>query len=182
MRFKRFFNEVLYVNRQKFNAPIDVLRHYLNNHSNPVNLVVTYTSVDKVGINPRSQWDTPIGIYFYPLYYVVKENMQVPFASELQYINVCELTNPSKILHMESVISNSSWEAKLALQKGLDLLKKISQNTFYKTGYHSIINDVKEKFNIRSNYSYLWLGLRLLANKNPKKWNSLFRQIDIKGC
>jgi len=42
----------------------------------------------KFGINPKSQYDTPIGIYSYPVDYVIKEKGVVPFAGNEPYIQV----------------------------------------------------------------------------------------------
>ena len=57
---------------------LDYLR---NNFKNPKQLFVTFVSVDKVGLNPKSQYDTPIGVYTYPLEYVFDEE-DVPFRGD----------------------------------------------------------------------------------------------------
>lgn len=54
---------------------------------------VTFTSIDKVGINPNSRFSTPIGVYTYPLDYVIKQinrapskrNTSVPFSKILPF-------------------------------------------------------------------------------------------------
>jgi hypothetical protein len=56
----------------------------------------TFTSLPKVGVNPRSPYRTPIGVYCYPLddsevADQVKENM-LPFAGDAPYINVLRPT------------------------------------------------------------------------------------------
>ena len=38
--------------------------------SNIKNLFVSFTDLDKLGINPTSRYNTPIGIYAYPAEYV----------------------------------------------------------------------------------------------------------------
>ena len=35
------------------------------------NLFVSFTTVDKLGINPQSHYDTPLGIYSYPAEFIV---------------------------------------------------------------------------------------------------------------
>lgn len=60
------------------------------------NVFVTFTQVDKLGTNPQSGYYTPMGIYAYPLQYVLDQNMDVPYAGEAKYIQVFkvqELTN-----------------------------------------------------------------------------------------
>jgi hypothetical protein len=49
---------------------------------------VTFTKVDKLGINPRSDYNTPLGIYAYPIKYVIDEEGDVPFAGNNPYIQV----------------------------------------------------------------------------------------------
>jgi len=56
---------------------------------------VTMTELPKVGVNPRSKYNTPVGIYFYPAdYYVdnIKNDEGLPFQHRAKYINIIELT------------------------------------------------------------------------------------------
>ncbi len=56
---------------------------------------VTMTELPKVGVNPRSKYNTPVGIYFYPAdYYVdnIKNDEGLPFQHGAKYINIIELT------------------------------------------------------------------------------------------
>lgn len=53
---------------------------------------VSFTSLPKLGINPRSGFKTPLGIYAYPVEYVVQEigdspASGLPFAGEMPYAN-----------------------------------------------------------------------------------------------
>ena len=64
------------------------------------NLFVTFTTVEKVGINPGSTYATPLGIYTYPLAYVIKNihqlgnsfEIRVPFAGKAPFISVLKST------------------------------------------------------------------------------------------
>lgn len=42
---------------------------------------ITFVAVDKVGINPQTPYETPIGVYTYPLKYVLEEE-HVPFRGD----------------------------------------------------------------------------------------------------
>lgn len=56
---------------------------------------VTMTSLPKVGVNPRSKYNTPVGIYFYPAEYYVEtlhNGESLPFQHGANYINIIELT------------------------------------------------------------------------------------------
>lgn len=57
------------------------LDYLKKNFKTPDGLFVTFVSVDKVGLNPKSPYDTPIGVYTYPLDYVLNEE-DVPFRGE----------------------------------------------------------------------------------------------------
>ena len=153
MNFKQWLilSETITVKDQEFRDPLTALKHIQETHPNPENLVVTFTMIDKVGINPKSKYDTPLGIYFYPIDYVIEKRMNVPFAKEQPYLNVCEFTRPEKILHMTSDVNN---------QKGLDLL-----NVFAKEEVDLAIERLENNYELRSNYSKLWLVTREIAKK-----------------
>lgn len=73
---------------------IDKLEATTDNIGGTKNLFVSFTSVDKLGINPKSEYDTPIGIYAYPALYVSRitgtnKNMnELPFAGNQPYVNL----------------------------------------------------------------------------------------------
>ncbi|NCA15255.1 MAG: hypothetical protein EBS89_14265, partial [Proteobacteria bacterium] len=96
------------------------LKRLMSTHPNPENLVVTLTEIDKVGVNPKTQYETPLGIYFYPLDYAVGLDMRVPFAADVNFIQVCELTEPDKIIHMRPLTPQDP--ASFAQHKGVDML------------------------------------------------------------
>lgn len=45
-------------------------------------LFVTFTIHKKFGTNPMSQYTTPLGLYSYPLEFVIKQKMNVPYANK----------------------------------------------------------------------------------------------------
>lgn len=61
---------------------------------NQPNTFVSFTQVDKLGVNPRSSYDTPIGIYAYPIGYAFKEigtsrsAEALPFAGDAEFANI----------------------------------------------------------------------------------------------
>lgn len=66
------------------------------------NLYVSFTSVDKIGINPQSTYNTPIGIYTYPLKYVMDMNRpsDVPWAGDSPNMWIIRPTKP--VLRLET--------------------------------------------------------------------------------
>ena len=157
MNFKQWLilSETITIKDQEFRDPLNALKHIQATHPNPENLVVTFTAIDKVGINPKSKYDTPLGIYFYPLDYVIHKEMDVEFAGNQPYINVCEFTRPDKILHMTDDVNN---------QKGLELLNVFPQEEV-DVAMQNISNNYMYNYMLRSDYSELWLVTREIAGK-----------------
>ena len=168
MKFKEWLilTEKIMIKDQEFRDPLLALQHIQKTHPNPENLAVTFTKIDKVGLNPQNKYETPLGIYLYTLDYVIEKQMNVPFAGDRLYFNVCEFTRPEKILHMTSDISN---------QKGMELL-----NIFPKEQVDQAIENI-DKYDLRSNYSKLWIVTRKLANNKPTQWNTNLRKCGIDG-
>ena len=151
---------------QEFRDPLLALQQIQKTHPNPKNLAVTFTRIDKVGLNPQNKWKTPLGIYLYPIDYVIEKKMNVPFAGDQPYLNVCEFTRPQKILHMTSDVSS---------QKGMELL-----NVFPKEQVDQASESVGN-YDLRSNYSKLWLVTKAIANDKPTQWNINLRKCGIDG-
>ncbi len=58
---------------------------------------VTMTGLPKVGVNPRSKFNTPVGIYFYPADYyydMITNDVELPFQHNARYIQIMEITTP----------------------------------------------------------------------------------------
>jgi hypothetical protein len=58
----------------------------------PVNYI-TFTAINKLGINPRSEYNTPNGIYTYPLTKDILEQLKVgrlPFAQDQPYMSLVQ--------------------------------------------------------------------------------------------
>lgn len=57
-------------------------------------LFVTFTDINKVGVNPRTKYKTPLGVYAYPYKYVMQRNIvSVPFAERSKYIQLISAEN-----------------------------------------------------------------------------------------
>jgi len=168
MNFKEWLilTEKIMIKDQEFRDPLLALQQIQKTHPNPKNLAVTFTAIDKVGLNPKNKWKTPLGIYLYPIDYVIGKQMDVPFAGAEPHINVCEFTRPEKILHMTSDVSK---------QDGMELL-----NVFPKEQVDQASEGVGY-YDFRSNYSKLWLVTRKLAKEKPTQWNINLRKCGIDG-
>lgn len=71
-------------------SPLEEMQQILSASSNPKNLFVTFTLHKKFGTNPKSSFQTPLGLYSYPLSYVVENKMKVPYAGECPHVWVFE--------------------------------------------------------------------------------------------
>lgn len=49
-------------------------------------LYVSYTGIEKIGVNPRSGYDTPLGVYSYPLSHVLRVIKNTGNASAVEYM------------------------------------------------------------------------------------------------
>lgn len=59
------------------------------------NIYVSFTEVNKLGVNVRSKYHTPTGIYSYPIEYVIDKGAKnVPFAKKSPYVQVFRNNTP----------------------------------------------------------------------------------------
>lgn len=84
--------------RTKRNNYMDIYSRYedpeTGEYISQPNLYITFTTVPKVGINPRSEWDTPNGIYTYPLDYYIQVRGRVQYEGEdPRYVNILKATD-----------------------------------------------------------------------------------------
>lgn len=120
------------------------------------------TSINKIGINPQSQYNTPIGIYSYPLtqeYYEKLVKNKLPFAGNQRYINLFSISDS---------VNNLSYYDNLSSD-----YKKLSQI------YNNIEEVAKNAFDTaykRNDVSKFWNLTRILS-KNAIKWNALLRNL-----
>jgi len=79
---------------------------------NTPNLFVSFTAIEKLGINPKSKYDTPLAVYAYPSDYVAKMTSakSVPFAGRSPHINLFKLKNPGNVLVL-STMNNAAFKA-----------------------------------------------------------------------
>ena len=103
------------------------------------NCFVSFTELDKLGINPKSEWNTPIGIYAYPASFVVKETDTetgmdyLPFAGDSPYVNIfqatgniinlSELSNPELIEYYRRIAEYYAKHSGLSWKKSVDIVE-----------------------------------------------------------
>lgn len=62
----------------------------LSKYKNDPNIYITFTDIEKVGVNPQSIYNTPLGVYAYPVKQIWDyiERDTIPFAGEKPWIQV----------------------------------------------------------------------------------------------
>lgn len=139
------------------------------------NAFVSFTYLEKLGINPKSEFSTPLGIYAYSLDYVKKmvgdydhPGDKLPFAGDHKFINL--FSAKGRIINLSSMDQHQYNELYLELQK------KYPDETSQK------IKDARETAFQKTPGGIFWNLTRLVAEENPVKWNKVFRDLGIDGC
>lgn len=164
------------------------------------NLFVSMTTVDKLGINPQSKYDTPIGIYSYPVSYVISKTRtsdnfgNLPFAGKAPYINIFTLSN---VLNIDDMTAS---DVKNYLVKIEDLIIEDELFTNHDDEYdytEGVLDDIKlyhsksySESLVNSPGGKFWYVTMKVAQRIaddtgksktsvPIVWNWLFRSIGI---
>lgn len=126
-------------------------------------LYASYTMIDKIGVNPKSDHKgTPIGIYTYPLDYVLRKGIHdVPYQSEAPYIWLLKPTKPV---------------LRLAYYDATNLQDDIEKLSKYFPDVHDVNNKLPKsaKNNPADN---IWQLTKKLTQGNMVKWNAVLRKI-----
>jgi hypothetical protein len=171
--------------------------------SDIINLFISFTQLPKLGINPRSHYNTPLGIYAYPADYVVASThgrysmATLPFAGKQPYANIFQ--GRGNIVHLntmsiqdESLYNNKLWAY-------ANRLPKIDFTKHYAPPGKDWPDIVDNTINAADDYAResrspggrLWYTTWKLSGyietylKKPASlaWNELFRQVlGIDGC
>lgn len=163
------------------------------------NLFVSFTKIDKLGINPKSQYDTPLGIYSYPAAYIQEKigtrsmMSDLPFAGEEPFANI--FNSSGNIVNLNDMSDGDlrHYYQKIAefyitehnIKKGSDKWKEAVDEI------ETIINNVRGKAKFPSiaggRFWYVTWQVAQMSSYNslgkmPVTWNKLFRHIGIDGC
>jgi hypothetical protein len=171
--------------------------------SDITNLFISFTQLPKLGINPRSHYNTPLGIYAYPADYVVASThgrysmATLPFAGKQPYANIFQ--GRGNIVHLntmsiqdESLYNNKLWAYANRLPK-TDFTKHYAPpGKDWPDIVDNTINAADDYAReSRSPGGRLWYTTWKLSGyietylKKPASlaWNELFRQVlGIDGC
>jgi ribosomal protein S17 len=140
-------------------------------------LYLSYTDIDKIGINPMSSYNTPIGIYSYPLTNDIMTSIKadglvggVPFAGNAPYIWLISAKDSAKGL----VVDEYRKGALEADRKKLFDYVSSQNDSVTQDVFDKIIQNSVSDARVHSPAGYIWNLTRILAELlvNPQKFNA----------
>lgn len=160
------------------------------NKNNTGNYFVSMTEIDKLGINPSSKYNTPLGVYAYPLQYVVDTIQngslkRLPFAGSQNFVNVFKANG--------NIIDISKFSIEL-YDEYIIKLKQVVKSIGFSIVEHILLDIINRSYVYASTKSIggrFWfimyeLSKTVAENYVTKKkfsivWNNLFRQLGVDG-
>lgn len=156
------------------NPRLSAYEQLLKYKDNP-NVYISMTDLPKLGINPMSKWNTPIGIYCYPLkavwdeYHFDKNKSlkKLPYVADARYIQVFEWNGKGKLLdvdnYSEEDLKNDIEKIKELYSTDEQLKKQIATGIVYSVALAS-----KPDFAASKLFSIL-MGINSLKYKSKNK-------------
>ena len=144
-----------------------VLERYVGSSDDP-KFFVHFSFFNKVGINPRSGFDTPNGFYGYPLTNEIFKQLisgKLPFAQERPYIHV--FSYGGELLNLKHY-GNGQFQS--------DMRKLISNNKVTEDEAKRFASEARNP----SPSGKFWNITRMIAN-GPNRWNALFQWLGYGG-
>jgi len=152
------------------------VRKYVSK-SQPTRYAFTMTSIPKVGLNPGTNFNTPAGVYAYPLnvaYYRKLIENKLPFQSEAPYCNIMKLNLNGKWLYTSGKGMDRSTQADL--DAAIAAVEPHQANWAQKYGSHYNLGIDSKIFDITFAATQ--------ASKSPKStvaWTTLLRKLGYIG-
>lgn len=182
---------------QKVSINSVIRREYEKAEQLPIgikNSFVSFTRIEKLGINPKSRFNTPIGIYSYPSVYVLRETghekefpmANLPFAGNQPYGNIFSVSG--NIIRIDNMDNIMYWEYLGELKTVLET--KYSDIDGIIENYEQLINEsqFEAKFGklFGGRFWYITMGVANVIGgargiKGSVMWNKLFRDLEIAG-
>lgn len=161
----------------------------LEQYANDPSIFIHFSNLEKLGINPRLEFDTPVGIYAYPLkeMWDSVRNNTIPFASKRNFVHVFRAEG--NIPDVASITRQLFWEASAKLEeKFAHLLPKSNDHSVetpmpWKEWEKRITNNAL----VHSPGGHLWALVRACAlllkgtRRPPVAWNEIMRWLGFQG-
>jgi hypothetical protein len=106
------------------------LKNLVDSSDDPDNLYISFTDIEKIGLNPLSEFDTPLGIYCYHIksafeFYKVhstKSLLSLPYASDKPNIQIIKWNGTGKVFNIDEYSTDD-------LNNDIKRIKKIFPNS-----------------------------------------------------
>ena len=166
------------------------------------NSFVSFTEIDKLGINPNSRFKTPFGIYSYPSYYVADLIGPTESMSNLPYVGNVEFANifsvKGNILDLGTI---SSSDLSRLYQLATDMYIRYAEIQRGTNEWKNAVDYLETNvFDAATTYAKLktngglfwWMTMEMSAqmmkfdswrtSSGPVSWNKVFLAMGIDGC
>jgi len=162
-----------------------------SNYKDAPYYMVHYSDVEKLGLNPSSDYNTPLGIYAYPIVFFSLDQFykgDLPFASDRKYMHIF-VVKPQwrdKVLIVSSTAEVDK-DSRITKQELLKRNEKIfsQQDSIYRDdpSVRDMWNDIEEESYFQTVPGVVWNITRdFFAQKNPRQWSQyLMKLYDIYG-
>lgn len=157
------FLDYYHVLEEKRRYEVPSVLSQLEKYKDDPNIYVSFTEINKVGINPKTGYGTPMGIYSYPLKKTFSkyfESQKIPWASDKEYLQVFRSKNPDKV-------AKGSTYTKAKLDADIDAL-----DTLFHTKIDRSFNFIDEDFR-QTSIQIFWSVTKKLVRNNTVKWGRL---------
>lgn len=146
----------------------------LEQYQNDPNAFVTFSKLPKLGINPTNTFNTPTGIYGYPL---DKTKHIADFATERPYALVFKPKNPERMLTFFEYDSNESF-----YQSDVEKLKDyFEQKRGLIYDFSEFEKDARENAKFTTPSAWLWNLTRLLSQFIERQTQARRPDINVKS-
>lgn len=151
---------------------------------------VSFSDIPKLGINPQTGYNTPAGIYSYPLremWPAIKANT-IPYAGERQYALVLQPRSREGIVNVATYTGGEFWRHMRVLEQ--KVIPKIAGPDVDLDRFLDFFDDAKRESKQQTPAGWLWNITRVLASmwyksyNGPKPtvaWNAIMRALAITG-
>lgn len=162
----------------------------LEKYKDDPSIYISFTEVAKMGIKPSSAFNTPLGVYTYPLKAIWNEfdhdrgKIVVPFAGDRKHIYVVKATKPPQPV-ADYNFSQLKRDIKLAAEMvEEDLIKMyptIDPDTIKQRIHTGPISKGESTATVHHPFGIMWNTTRLLAKmyngRDMVRWNYLLRKL-----
>lgn len=194
---KRSHSELNYKNKHEFHNTIS---EYFRKSENKKldDYYISFTELnDKIGINPYNRWETPTGVYAYPISYVYSHQGQIPYAEERETAWILKLNTNNILTNTSSDYERVLSKIKILYNKNKTVINKNSYSQIFKyygfyqiNSFDSILKELEKlakRYGTRANdFFRIWNLTRYFSmlyknntyNKYQAYWTKLLKSFE----